>query len=171
VKGDSKLKQISGTDDLVSNAIEKYADMVRRICFLYLRNQADVEDVFQEVFLKFMLNADSFENEQHEKAWICRVTYNQCKDLSKSFWRKKIVSIDDLEIPYEDKEDSNFMLTILNMPSHYKQILYLHFYEQMTIPEIATLLNQNTNTIYTQLRRAKTQIKNKLKGDCFNETF
>ncbi len=78
------MSQSLGTDDYVSAAIEKHADMVRRICFLYLGNSADVEDVFQEVFLKFFLRFDSFESEEHQKAWLCRVAFNQCKDLSKT---------------------------------------------------------------------------------------
>ena len=84
----------------ISRAVEKYADMVRRICFLQLKNQADAEDVFQDVFLKFMINSDKFESEEHEKSWLCRVAYNRCKDVSKSFWQKNKVGIDELDIPY-----------------------------------------------------------------------
>lgn len=79
----------------VAEAIDKYSDMVRRICFLYLKNYADVEDIFQEVFLKYFMNASKFENEKHEKAWLCSVTFNQCKDFKKSFWRKNVVDASD----------------------------------------------------------------------------
>lgn len=64
-------KESVATDIFIHNALQKYADMVRRICFLYLRNEADVEDVFQEVFLKLLLRHSSkkaFESEEHEKA-------------------------------------------------------------------------------------------------------
>lgn len=153
-----------GTDDHVSEAIEKYSDMVRRICFLYLRNEADVEDVFQEVFLKFFLNFDSFENEEHQKAWLCRVTFNKCKDLCKSFWHKKVVSLYDLEIPYESPEQGVLMKTILELPSDQKEAVYLHYYEGRTVPEISKLMRKNPNTVYSLLRRAKAQIKLKV-GD------
>ena len=68
----------AANDRDISAAIDKYADMVRRICYLSLKNQSDVEDVFQDVFLKFFIHYGSFQNEQHQKAWLCRVAFNQC---------------------------------------------------------------------------------------------
>lgn len=159
------MNQTSGTNDRVSEAVEKYGDMIRRICFLNLKNKSDVEDIFQEVFLKFLLNIDSFENEEHEKAWLCRVTFNQCKDLHKSFWRRNVGSIDDMDIPYESPEQSEHIAAVLSLPPDWKQIIYLHYYEEMTIPEIAILLKKNKNTVYTNLRRAKASLKAKLEED------
>lgn len=150
------------TNEAVSIAVEKYADMVRRICFLYLRNKADVEDVFQEVFLKFFLNAGSFKNEQHERAWLCRVTFNRCKDLCKSGWHRKVVSIEDMEIPYETPEQEELIKMVLKLPPKYKEVVYLHYYEGRDIPEIAQLLQEKPNTVYTQLRRARLKLKQKL---------
>jgi len=150
-------------EDVVSIAIEKYADMVRRICFLYLRNSADVEDVFQEVFLKYFINMDSFQNQQHEKAWLCRVTFNKCKDLNKSIWRKKVVSIENLEIPFENPEQGELIMSVLKLPFKYKEVIYMHYYEGWTIPEIAEITQQNVNAVYSQLRRAKAQLKQNMK--------
>lgn len=69
----------------VNLAIEKYANMITRICFLYLKNEADTQDVFQCVFLKYIKYQKSFESEEHEKAWFIRVSINTCKDVLKSF--------------------------------------------------------------------------------------
>ena len=159
-----QLSQSLGTNDYVSAAIEKHADMVRRICFLYLRNRADVEDVFQEIFLKFFLHYASFESEDHQKAWLCRVTFNQCKDLCKSFWRRRVVSIEEMEIPFENPEQSDLMKTVLALPFDQKEVVYLHYYENRTIPEIAEIMQKNTNTVYSILRRAKAQLKKRV-GD------
>lgn len=156
------ILQTLGTNDAVSIAIEKHADMVRRICFLYLRNSADVEDVFQEVFLKFFQNAESLQSDEHQKAWLCRVTFNKCKDLCKSYWRKKVVSIEDMEIPYETPEQSEIMQAILALPTDCKELIYLHYYEGRTIPQIAEMLHKNLNTVYSQLKRAKEQLKQKV---------
>ena len=72
------------------SAVEKYADTVRRVCFMHLKNYADVEDVFQEVFLKYILHEDPFESEEHEKAWLIRVTINACKDTFKKIGRAHV---------------------------------------------------------------------------------
>lgn len=164
VKEDGRLDQKIYTQDLVSGIIEKHADMVKRICCLYLKNSSDADDVFQEVFLKFFLHADSLQDEQHQKAWLCRVTFNQCKDLCKSFWRKKVVSIEGMEIPYKSPEQDQVVEAVKNLPHAYKQIIYLHYYERWTVPEIAVFLKMNQNTVYTQLRRAKALLKKKV-GD------
>jgi len=156
------VSQLSGTNDTITAAIEKYSDMIRRICFLYLKNDADVEDVFQEVFLKFFQNFDTFESEEHQKAWLCRVAFNKCKDLHKSFWRKNVVGIEDRELPYELPEQSDLTKAVLELPPDQKELIYLHYYEGRPIPEIAEIMQKNQNTVYSLLRRAKTRLKKKV---------
>ena len=80
----------------VNRAIEQYADAVRRLCMIHLKNYADTEDIFQTVFLKYVLSSVSFESEEHEKAWFIRVTINACKDLLKSFFRSRTVPLEEL---------------------------------------------------------------------------
>jgi RNA polymerase sigma-70 factor (ECF subfamily) len=159
------LSQSFGTDGYISAAIEKHADMVRRICFLYLRNRADVEDVFQEVFLKFFLNYASFESDDHQKAWLCRVAFNKCKDHCKSFWHRSVISIEEVEIPYEPPRQHELIKTVLELPSDQKEVVYLHYYENRSIPEIAGIMKKNPNTVYSILRRAKAQLKKKVGED------
>ena len=77
----------------VSRAIDRYADTVQRLCMIYLKNQADTEDIFQTVFLKYATSTVAFESEEHEKAWLIRVTINACKDLLRSFFRSRTVSM------------------------------------------------------------------------------
>ena len=77
-------------------AVERYSDTVQRLCMVHLKNDADTEDIFQTVFLKYVLSSVSFENDEHEKAWFIRVTINACKDLLKSFFRSHTVSLDNV---------------------------------------------------------------------------
>ena len=74
-----------------AEAIDRHADMVRSLCLIHLKNQADSEDVFQTVFMKYALSSVVFENEEHEKAWFLRVTINACRDLLRSFFRSRTV--------------------------------------------------------------------------------
>ena len=76
----------------VKAAMERYSDTIRRLCMIHLKNYADTEDIFQTVFLKYVLSSVIFENEEHEKAWFIRVTINACKDLLKSFFRSRTIS-------------------------------------------------------------------------------
>src|SRR5699024_2371000 len=90
----------------INRAVDEYADMVRRLCMLHLKNYADTEDIFQTVFLKYALSSIECENKEHEKAWLIRVTINACKDLLKSFFRRNTVSIHQLiEQPAPQDQD------------------------------------------------------------------
>ena len=152
------------SEEEVSRAIDEYADTVRRICMVHLKNYADTEDIFQNVFLKYALSSDIFQNEQHEKAWIIRVTLNACKDLIKSFFRSKTVSLDEIinEPAVVEEEQREILEIVLNMPEKYKDIVYLHYYEEYSAVEIGRILGKNVNTIYTLLSRARKILKEKL---------
>ena len=151
----------------VNRAIERYADMVTRLCLVYLKNDADAEDIFQTVFLKYTMNSPEFESEEHEKAWLVRVTRNACKDLLKSFFRSRTVSIEELvnECAEEKNENSYVIQAVLSLPKKYREVIYLHYYEGYTAPEISKILGKNTNTVYTNLHKAKQLLKELLKEE------
>ena len=150
-------------------AIEQYADMVRRICMLHLKSHSDTEDIFQTVFLKYVLYSGTFETGEHEKAWLIRITINACKDHLKNFFRSRTVPLDEAEsIPADLQEGHNEVLeAVLALPPKYKDVVYLFFYEGYTAVEIGKLLHKNVNTVYTLLSRAKAILKEKLGGDGF----
>lgn len=148
-----------------SNVLEKYSAEVYRICYLYLRNKAEAEDAFQDVFLRFMQANREFESDEHEKAWICRVAINRCKDIVKSF-RYRFVSLDSIpEIKFENEADNTVLDTILGLPPKYKAVLYLHYYEGYKASQIAKILGSSENTVYSQLSRARSLLKERLGED------
>lgn len=149
-------------NDRVVKALDKYADMVRRICFMYLKNQFDVEDIFQDVFLKLYRYETRFESDEHEKAWLIRVTINKCKDLHKSFFRSRVCPLDEIELTFEDKTENDVMQEILALPQKFKDVIYLYYYEGYSVPEISKILSTKENTIYSHLHRAKIMLKEKL---------
>ena len=155
------------SEEEVNRAVELYSDTVRRICMIHLKNYADTEDIFQNVFLKYVLSSASFENREHEKAWFIRVTINACKDLLKSFFRSKTVPLDEImELPAEiDSDDKEVLEAVLSLPKKYKDAVYLHYYEGYTAPQISRILGKNVNTVYTLLTRSKQILREKLGGD------
>lgn len=150
-----------------NRAIERYADTVRRICMIHLKNHADTEDIFQNVFLKYVLSTAVFESEEHEKAWFIRVTINTCRDLLKSFFRSRTVSLDTLlDQPADLTETDRTVLdAVLALPPKYRDVVYLHYYEGYTAPQIGQILKKNVNTVYTLLNRAKQALRETLGGD------
>lgn len=148
-------------------AVDLYADTVRRICVLYLKNHADTEDVFQTVFLKYLTTKIQFENKDHEKSWIIRVTINACKDFRKNFFRSHTTSLEEVQQLACDvsEEYPEVLSAVLSLPSKYKEVVYLFYYEEYTAVEISKILKKNVNTVYTLLSRAKKLLREKLGGE------
>lgn len=150
----------------VNRAVEQYADTVRRICLVHLKNYADTEDIFQTVFVKYLLHAAPFASPEHERAWIIRVTINACKDLLRSVFHRRTVPLEEAaELPAQPEEHRAVLQAVQALPGAYRDVVYLHYYEGYTAPEIAEILGKNVNTIYTRLTRARGLLRQALGGD------
>ena len=155
----------------VVRAISLYADTVRRICFVHLKSYADTEDIFQEVFLKYALSSVVFDSQEHERAWIIRVTINACRDLLKSAFRRRTVPMEELaDLPDQTtREHREVLQAVLSLPKNYRDAVYLHYYEGYSAPEISQILGKKVNTVYTLLSRAREQLRTTLGGDGYGE--
>ena len=151
----------------VNRAVDTYADMVRRICFCHLKNDMDTEDIFQTVFLKYMLYDGTFESAEHEKAWFIRVSINACKDFFKSLFRRNTVPLDEVtELAAEYPEDhSRVLQAVLELPEKYRDVIYLHYYEAYSAAKIANILKSREGTVYSLLSRGRAMLKRSLGGE------
>ena len=151
----------------MSRAVETYADMVRRICFVHLKSEHDTEDVFQNVFLKYMLHKGVFESSEHEKAWLTRVTINACTDWLRSLSRRRWIPLETVveESSMPDESSREVLEAVLQLPDRYRQVVYLFYYEGYSAVEIAGILGKKENTVYTWLSRAKGILREKLGGE------
>lgn len=157
---------MKNTEDL-NRVMEAYADMVRRICFVHLKSKHDTEDVFQNVFLKYLLYEGTFETKEHEKSWFARVTINACTDWLRYLSRRKWVPLEIIEEEREELDNSSIEIleVVLKLPEKYRNVIYLFYYEEYSAVEIARILGKKENTIYTWLSRAKAILREKLGGE------
>ncbi len=139
IKG-AKIHRNRGTamrsEQEVAQAIEQYADTVRRICVLHLKNETDTEDVFQTVFLKYLTDKTVFESKAHEKAWIIRVTVNACKDFLKNFFHSHTVSLEQVKefAANANEKDLDVLGAVLTLPSKYKDMSSICIFTNSTQP-------------------------------------
>jgi RNA polymerase sigma-70 factor (ECF subfamily) len=145
----------------IDRALARYADQVRRICFLYLKRREDVEDVFQDVFLKYLQRKTPFADEQHEQAWLIRIAINSCKDVRRSFWRRQVVPLDENLAADTAPEHLGLLKAVLQLPVRERTAVY----EGYTAEEIARVLKQKTNTVYSHLHRARKKLAEQWRGD------
>lgn len=146
--------------------IRRYADMVYRLAYAHLRNPADAEDVFQDVFLKYAEKAPAFADEEHRKAWLLRVTVNRCRSHYRSNWWKRIVPLEDARhAALPAPEDPELDGALERLPAKYRAVIHLHYFENYNTSEIAELTGQRASTVRAQLTRARRMLTELLKGE------
>lgn len=138
--------------------VQKYADMIYRIALQNLKNPTDADDIFQEVCMSLLTKNAPLDDAVHIKNWLIRVTINKCSNFKKSLWQSRIDSIDD-HTELTAPETQFVMEELSKLPPHYKNIIYLYYYEEYTVPEIAEILSKSKNTINSQLQRARKKLK------------
>ncbi len=147
--------------------VEKYSDMVYRLAYFYTNSKYEADDIYQDVFLKYLQNKKQFENEEHKKAWLIKVTINSCKKMWLSAWKRKNIPLNDNEIKFEIEEDIGLYNEIKKLPKKYRAVIHLFYYEQYPIKDISKFLNQKESTIRTWLTRARKLLKNQIKEEDF----
>ena len=142
----------------------RHVDTVYRVCYSFMRNKADTEDMVQETFLRLLSAKRTFENERHEKAWLIVTASNVCKDALKKWWRRNENIEDFLDIAEEPKQEDGILEVILQLPADYKEAVYMYYYEGYTTVEIAEFLHCPESTVRSRLMRAKKKLQVLLGG-------
>ena len=159
-------------------AMRKYANMVMRVALNYCRNKYDAEDITQNVFCKLVKIASDtksksngvleFNDEEHLKRWLIRVTINECHTLFVTPWHKRTSYLEDENIQekvYRQEEKSELYEVVMSLPRKYRMVIYLYYYEEYSTKEIGEILDIKEATVRAQLMRGREKIKRKLKED------
>lgn len=138
---------------------ERQCGRIYRIAMLYLKNSSDAEDAVQTIFLKYMEKPVTFRDSEHEKAWFITAARNRCRDMLRSFWRKKVDLGELPEGGEAEMEESRLLSLILELPPKYREVLYLYYYEEYPVREMSHILDRKESTIQTQLADARRKLK------------
>lgn len=183
----------SGTINNVQSVITEYSDTVYRLAYAMMRNQNDADDIYQEVFLRYIRRSPVFHSPDHAKAWMLKVTANCCKNHWKSPWadgrmeplerqdgngnsydmpekygtgniQATDISGEDPAQQFQERwQREQLRCRIGELPEQYRLVIHLYYYEELSTEEIARLLHRRTSTVRTQLVRARQQLRNILK--------
>lgn len=160
MKGGDKLLP---SQDEIREVIKKYKNMVYKLALARTKNQADADDVFQEVFCRYFQNNMEFKSEEHKKAWLIRVTINCSNNIFSSAWFRNTVALDEnIEFNEEERE---VYYRVLHLPLKYRTVIHLYYYENLSTTEISNILKIKESTIRSQLSRARNLLKDELKGE------
>ncbi|MGF2614770.1 sigma-70 family RNA polymerase sigma factor [Rossellomorea vietnamensis] len=164
-------------ESIIDEIMRNYGQDVLQLVFSYVRNQSAAEDLTQEIFVKCYNNLHNYNSKSKLKTWLWRIAINHSKDYLKSWYNNKVVvaetenhhpdiqgdTVEDSVIRKE--EDNELAEAVMNLPIQYREVIYLYYFEEMQIKEIAKATDQKSNTVKTRLRRAKSLLKEQLGGD------
>ncbi|MCL1832694.1 MAG: RNA polymerase sigma factor [Oscillospiraceae bacterium] len=153
--------------DYLADSIIAHQNTVFQVALGYVKNIHDADDIVQNVFFKLYRNKKTFVNDEAQKAWLIRVTVNECKDLLKSLWRRNRSDFDEsLAAPdVHDSEQTNIGEYVRCLKPKYRTVIYLHYYEGYSTNEIARMLKMTQTAVTTQLNRARNQLKQAIISD------
>lgn len=157
------------TNAQFTDCAERYLDTVFRVAVNYLRSRADAEDVTQNVFLKLLKEKRQFESDAHIKNWLIRVTINECKNMVRSrWWHRESFEDYAAALTFDNPAHSDLFYAVMALPQKYRIPIYLHYYEEYSTAEIASILKLPKNTVCTQLRRGRELLRTTMMEEAGN---
>ena len=154
---------IDNDEDFI-DVYNKYVETVYRVCYMYYKNKSDTEDAVQNTFTKLLESKKEYTDYEHLKAWLIVTASNICKNSLKH-WYKRITGLDEIEELESPSPHRELLNSVLKLPSKYKIIIYMYYYEGYNSREIAKILNKNESTIRTYLKEGRSLLKDDLGGN------
>lgn len=145
--------------------IDSYGNLLWRTGIMMLGEPQDVQDMIQEVLLKYMQKRPVFHDAEHEKAWLLRVAVNLCRDMLRLRSRRRYFPIDELEpeaVGSTDAESREILEEIAMLPQKWKSVLLLHYIEGYSLKEISEILNVSENAVKKRIQRAKEALRRRM---------
>lgn len=149
----------------IESLFHRHADLIYRICILYLKDRTDAEDALQSTFLKYLEKRPVFRDDDHARAWLIVTAKNLCRNQL-SYWFNRLRSPGEIlesrsSGPPENRET---LEAIMALPEKNREVIYLYYYEGYTTEEIGEILSRNHSTVRTQLVRGRELLKTALGG-------
>ena len=156
-----------GTDETIGRAVRQYSPMLLRLAATRLPSEADAEDAVQEAFIRLLYRRPVFQDAEHEKAWLIRVTLQRAADIRRKKSRANETPLDAvMETCGPDREPETELLSAVRaLPEKYGAVIHLYYYEGYSVKEIAKLLGLPAPTVGTRLARGRERLRQMLKED------
>ena len=143
--------------------VDKYASLVYKLAFARTRRRDAADDIFQEVFLRYVAKGPDFESEEHARAWFCRVTVNCANSYWRNPFRRRSEPLEAAEhLPAPETAESGLDACLERLSPELRTAVHLYYYEGYTTPEIAGMLGKSESAVRTRLMRARRLLRDYL---------
>ncbi|WP_274307373.1 RNA polymerase sigma factor [Solibacillus daqui] len=153
--------------------IDTYSDYLYRIAFIYTKDRLVAEEVVQDVFVKYYHTSEQFKGEASLKTYLIKITINRSYDYLRSWKNKKHMLVEYFQgatkgteqLYVEQELRAEITAAVLTLPVKDREVLLLYYYEEMTVFEIAEVLEVAVSTVKSRLQRARAKLKPKLQWE------
>ncbi len=156
---------------IFENAVARNSRRLFLIALSFTKNHDDSEDIVQNVFMKLWNGKNDFENDEHIKNWLTAVCVNESKNCLKSYFRKNTTDLDsacDL-YSFDRQSDLDLFTAVMKLPKTDRVVIHLFYYEELSIKQIADLLDVKETAVGTRLHRARSKLKEMLGDEWIHE--
>lgn len=163
--------------DDASRMIGEYANEVYRCCLGMLRDCQLAEDASQETFLRALRRLSGFRRQSSERTWLFAIAINVCRDMLRKPYHRKVQPMADVVVPQTSEqylrvdERDELAAAIQSLPDKQRAAVLLHYYHDLSVPEVAHVLRVSRGTVSTHLMRARRALHDRLseEGGVHNE--
>ena len=163
---------ISSCEEHTALLVKRYGAQLVGLCSRLLRDHDLAQDAVQETLLKAYLKRGSFrgENEKSEKAWLMQIAVNVCRDQMRTSWFRFTDSksaLDALNQAAVEASEEAVLLRIMigSLPRKYSEVIWMYYYQDMTVCEIAAVIERSTAVVYRRLREARQMLRSSMQPD------
>ncbi|WP_462413579.1 sigma-70 family RNA polymerase sigma factor [Neobacillus sp. Marseille-QA0830] len=162
---------INDRDAAIEQLMELHGQGLLYLVYSYVGNKELAQDLTQEIFVKCYQKLDQYNQKSSLKTWVWRIAINHCKDYLKSWHNRHVIVSEEKAMGggshkeavenqvIQKLEDEQLAVAVMSLPDNYREVVYLYYFEDLSIKEIAYLTKNNQNTIKTRLKRAKVLLK------------
>jgi RNA polymerase sigma-70 factor, ECF subfamily len=176
---DELTAEVLETEDkevLIDGIMNQYGQEILQLVYSYVNNKEIAEDLTQDIFVKCYKSLHTYKGKSKLRTWLWRIAINHCKDYLKSWYNQKVILTEHestyMEVQKESveqtviqqDEDQRLASVVMNLPIKYREVIYLFYFEELPIKEIAIVIEAKENTVKTRLRKAKKLLKERLEG-------
>ncbi|HDX9580711.1 TPA: sigma-70 family RNA polymerase sigma factor [Bacillus pseudomycoides] len=167
----AEVFEVEDKEVLIDEIMNKYGQEILQLVYSYVNNKEVAEDLTQDIFVKCYKSLHTYKGKSKLRTWLWRIAINHCKDYIKSWYNKKVI-VTESEFTYtgvqkesveqtviQNDEDHRLASAVMNLPIKYREVIYLFYFEELPIKDIAMVIEVKENTIKTRLKRAKELLK------------
>ena len=151
-------------EEKIREIYERCADDLYRLCWFYSGNREDAQDAVQNALVKLMEHGGEFESDSHAKGWLLKTGVNECRQIRRQWWKKRVHIEEDLSIYGQEteQEDRELLAVISALPEKYRIPMYMYYYEGYQTEEIAKMLGKRASTVRSWLLRGRRYLREAL---------